>query len=370
MALYGILNYWGIRLLTRANNAITIIKFIVPVLTAIIMFMTSFHPANFLAYHNTIAPYGFGKAFKAIVTCGIFYSFFGFSAITSFTKELKNPQRNIPLALAGSIIICLIIYLFLQVSFIGAVDPVQVKAMGWDSFNFTSPLAQLAILLGVNWLALVMYVDAAISPSGTAVIYVGSSARMFTGMAEDGQMPKIFAKEHAEHGVSRLAILVTLVLCMSLVVFFDNWDKIMVVVSVFLLISCLAVPIAFVKLRIDQPSLKRPFRMPLGNFFSYITYLFISFMLVQCGTIALGLSLTFHAILFLVYGTIYYRQFNKVIKALASSWSIFVYLAIVLYFGHVQDKNQLENISMLSIFFVCMTLNYYFLLHQKSYNQS
>lgn len=368
MGLYGVLNYWGIKLLTRANNMITIVKFVVPVLTSLIIFAASFHPANFSAYHNTIAPYGYAKSFTAIVTCGIFYSFYGFSSITTFTKELKNPQRNIPLALAGSVVICLLIYLLLQISFLGAIDQNQVATAGWHSLDFTSPLAQLAALLGINWLALVMYIDAAISPSGTGIIYVGSSARMFTGMAEDGQMPKIFAKEHALHGVSRLSIFVTLIICMSLVIFFDNWDKIMVVVSVFLLISCLAVPIAFVRLRKDEPDTPRAFRMPLGILCSYITYLFISFMLVQCGSIALWVSLAFHLILFSVYCAIYYKKFTRALKALASTWAIFIYLVVVLYFGYLQEKGNLENVPMMAVFLVFMTINYYFLIRQRSYN--
>lgn len=369
IVMYGAINYWGIKLLTKTNNLITIIKFVVPILTALIIFAASFHPTNFLSYHNTIAPYGYSKSLTAIVTCGIFYSFYGFSSITTFTKELKNPQRNVPLALAGSIIFCLIIYLLLQVSFLGAINPTQVASSGWASLDFTSPLAQLAALLGINWLALVMYIDAAISPSGTGIIFVGSSARMLTGMAEDSQMPLVFAKEHALHGVSRLSIFVSLIICMLLVLFFDNWDKIMIVVSVFLLLSCLAVPIAFVKLRKDKPGIHRSFKMPFGLSSSYATYLFISFMLVQCGLVALWLSLVFHLVLFIVYCTIYYKTIVGALRAFASSWTIFIYLGIVLFFSYLKEKNNFENVYMFTLFLICMTINYYFLIRQKSYNE-
>ena len=120
---YGVLNYWGIKLLAKANNTITVIKLTVPALTAIIIFAASFHASNFTSYHHTIAPYGYDKAFTAVVTCGIFYSFYGFSMITVFAKELDNPQRNIPLALGGSVMLCLVIYLMLQISFLGAFSP-------------------------------------------------------------------------------------------------------------------------------------------------------------------------------------------------------------------------------------------------------
>jgi amino acid transporter len=363
---YGVLNYWGIKLLSRANNIITVIKLIVPALTAIIIFAAAFHGSNFTAYHNTIAPYGYDKAFTAVVTCGIFYSFYGFSMITVFAKELDNPQRNIPLALGGSVILCLIIYLMLQVSFLGAISPDIVKN-GWHTLDFSSPLAQLAMLLGINWLSLVLYVDAAISPSGTGIVYVGSSARIFTGMAEDQQMPAIFAREHPVHHISRLSIFVTLAFCMILVVFFDNWDKIMIVVSVFQIISCVAVPIAFSKIRADKR--KSSFRMPFGLSLSYIAFLILSYLLVQCGTLPLVLSFVFHLVFFIIYCTVYHKDFGLSVRAVASAWSIFVYLGAMTLFGYLQEADKFHNLGILIGFFIFSSINFYFLVNQKSYNK-
>ncbi|MDE4938399.1 APC family permease, partial [Francisella tularensis subsp. holarctica] len=81
-----------------------------------------------------------------------------------------NPKSNSPLALTGFILICLIIYLMLQVAFIGAL-PSRFLAHGWHQLNFTSPLAQLMLLLNLIVFAIGLYIDAAISPSGTATVY-------------------------------------------------------------------------------------------------------------------------------------------------------------------------------------------------------
>ena len=143
----------------------------------------------------------------------------------------------------------------------------------------------------------------------------------------------------------------------------------MIVVSVFLLLSCLAVPIAFVRLRKDKPNMIRSFRMPLGLSFSYITYLFISFMLVQCGNIALWVAIIFHLVLFFVYCAIYYKKIGRAAMAFASSWSIFAYLAIVLIFSYMNEAGNFENMSMAVVFIVSMTVTYYLLVHQKSYNK-
>lgn len=368
---YGILNYWGIKLLTRANNVITIIKLVVPALTAIIIFAAAFHPQNFTSFHGTIAPYGYGRALTAVVTCGIFYSFYGFSMITIFAKELKNPQRNIPLALGGSVILCLIIYMMLQVSFIGAIDPNIIATKGWHSLYFSSPLAQLAVLLGINWLSLVLYVDAAVSPSGTAIVYLGSGTRMFSGMAEDKQMPKIFSHVHPVHKISRLALLLSLGVCMVLVVCFDNWSKIMIVVSVFQLIACVAVPIAFIKLRLDNdPQLfkDRTFKMPCGFLCSYLAYLAITYLLTQSGSLPLITSFLFHALFFLVYCSVYYKKPHLTIKALLSSLSMFTYLLMIAIFGYLHELNKMRDPLFILVFITIASINFYFLIQQKSYH--
>ncbi|RTK95728.1 MAG: APC family permease [Neisseriaceae bacterium] len=366
MFLYGLINYWGMKLLAKANNLITTFKLIVPAATALLFFYASWHPENFTSYQGTIAPYGYGKMITAIVTCGIFYSFYGFNTITFFSRELDNPQRNIPLALAGSILICLVIYLLLQISFIGAVTPDMISN-GWHNLNFNSPLAQLAILFGMNWVAMVLYVDAAISPSGTGIIFVGSSARIFTGMAQDGQMPKIFGKLHPLHGVSRLSIVVTLAFCMCLVIFFDNWDKIMIVVSAFMSISCMAVPVALHKLRKTNPG-KRPFTMPAGKTIGFIVYLLITYLLVQCGFPALILSLVFHALFFVIYCSVYHKSWVKTGRAFMSSWSMFAYLAIVAVFGYMVDNKLCDEVICTIALVIVSSLNYYFLVNQKDYN--
>lgn len=368
MFAYGLINYWGIKLLAKANNAITTFKLIVPAATALLFLFTSYHPENFTSYQGTFAPYGYGKVFSAVVACGIFYSFYGFNTITFFSTELDNPQKNIPLALIGSILICLIIYLMLQVSFIGAVVPESI-ANGWHNLDFNSPLAQLAILFGMNWVAIVLYVDAAISPSGTGIIFVGSSARIFTGMAQDKQMPQVFSKIHPLHGVNRLSIIVTLAFCMALVIFFDNWDKIMIVVSVFMSISCMAVPIAFCKLR-KMDSRKRPFTMPAGLTISYIVYIAISYLLTQCGFTPLLVSLVFHAVFFVIYCIVHYRSFTSSFNAFISSWSLFAYMALLTVFGYMQDQGVFDQQPGNFVgFIILVTVLYYFLINQKSYRK-
>ena len=83
--------------------------------------------------------------------------------------EAKNPGKSIPRAVVGSILISTIIYVLLQIAFIGAVNPNMI-INGWSNLNFNSPFADLAIALNINWLVIVLYLDAFVSPSGVVLL--------------------------------------------------------------------------------------------------------------------------------------------------------------------------------------------------------
>lgn len=111
MLIYTLINYWGIHFFAKINNSITTLKIIIPIVTAVLMLLAAFHSSNFTAENASFIPFGNSSIFGAIVSCGIFYSFFGFQTAVSFTAELKNPKRNVPIALISSVLIVLGIYL-------------------------------------------------------------------------------------------------------------------------------------------------------------------------------------------------------------------------------------------------------------------
>lgn len=367
MCMYLLINYWGIRLLSKVNNVITIVKFTVPLLTAGLFIYASYHPDNFTAYHGTIAPYGYMKIFTAVVSCGIFYSFYGFGPVALFSRELDNPQRNVPLALIGSILICAVIYAVLQYSFIVSV-PTSMIQNGWHELQLNSPLAELSVLLGMNWLAITLYIDSAISPSGSGVIFLGSSARIFTGMSRDKQMPAMFGREHPEYLISRASLIFSLVFCTCLVVFFDNWDKMMIMVSVFMCLSCIAIPVSYCRLRKNDPHTKRPFTMPGGVIISYIVYISVTYLLSQCGFVALITSGIFLSVFFIIYCSIYYRSITPSIRAFLSSWSIFAYIVLLTIFAYLVENDVFNQEIIAGALIVSSSILYYSLINQKNYN--
>lgn len=367
--IYSLINYWGIQSLAKASNILAVLKLLIPSLTAIIIMIVSFNPGNLSI--QGFAPYGYSRIFSAIVVCGIFYAFYGFSMIAMYSAELSEPRKNIPRALVLSVLICLILYLLLQTAFLFGLPP-EVVAKGWGNINFTSPLVQLLMLFHLHILsswAFVLYFDATLSPSGTGIIYMGSSARTLTGMAKDKQLPRYFNKVDPQYHLSRRSLVFTALVCCLSVLVFKNWQQIMIIVTVFQLISCVAIPISFVKFRIDHTHIKRHYRVKYGTSLSFIIYLVISYLLIQATTLALFLALLLHLVFFIIYAfTTYEGNTQKILLSLCSAWSLFIYLAVSWLFGLLQQSNLLPQIELIVAFVIVYTGLYYLLVNQKNYN--
>src|SRR5699024_12857100 len=108
--------------------------------------------------------------------------------------EGRRPQRDVPFAVIGSILITALIYVGLQIAFIGAVPSSLVGENGWAGLSFANdfgPLAGVAMLVGLGWLAILLYIDAVVSPSGTGLIYMTVSGRVSYGMGRTRKSPRV-----------------------------------------------------------------------------------------------------------------------------------------------------------------------------------
>ena len=268
---YFMLNYWGVKLFARANSLITTFKFIIPGLTILGLMLTGFHHENFGTV-SSFAPYGWSAVFTAVATSGIVFSFNGFQSPINLAGEARNPSKSVPFAVIGSILLALVIYVALQVAYIGAVNPADV-AQGWSKFNFASPFAELALALNLNWLAFLLYVDAFVSPSGTGTTYMATTSRMIYAMERNNTLPKIFGDVHPLFGVPRKAMWFNLLVAFIFMFFFRGWSSLAAVISVATVISYLTGPISLMSLRRSALDLERPLHiagMPLIAPFAFV----------------------------------------------------------------------------------------------------
>ncbi|MGA9333106.1 MAG: APC family permease [Rudaea sp.] len=263
VVVYFLINFWSVKLFARSNTAITVFKLIVPAATGFALIAAGFHAQNFsFGVDGKSHVTDFAAILTAVATAGIVFSYNGFQSPVNLAGEARNPGRSIPFAILGSIALATVVYLILQVAYIGAVPPDLLARVGWHGIDFRSPFAELAIIVNLQWLAMLLYLDAFISPSGTGMTYTATTARMIYGMERNGTLPKILGTVHPSWGVPRPAMWLNLVVSFVFLFFFRGWGTLAAVISVATIISYLTGPVSAMTLRRTAPHLHRPFRLP------------------------------------------------------------------------------------------------------------
>lgn len=259
--IYFLLNFWSVKLFAHSNAAITLFKLVVPAASGLALIISGFHRENFSVDIHGGHSIDFAAVLTAVATAGIVFSFNGFQSPVNLAGEARNPGRSIPFAVVASILLATVIYVVLQVAYLGAVPPDLLAKVGWHGINFRSPIAELAIIVNLHWLAMLLYIDAFISPSGTGMTYTATTARMIYGMERNGTLPKFLGRVHPTWGVPRAAMWFNLAVSFLFLFFFRGWGTLAAVISVATIISYLTGPVSAVTLRRTATELHRPLRV-------------------------------------------------------------------------------------------------------------
>jgi amino acid transporter len=282
---FSIINVMGVKWLSETNKAVVWWKIFVPVLTVVVLLASAIHPHNFSA-GGGFMPFGWKGVFLAIPGAVIF-SYLGFEQAIQLGGESQNPGRNIPLAVIGSMIIGVALYIALQVAYIVALDPSSLSK-GWDQVAFGGkgatfgPFAGLATALGVSWLATLLYIDAVVSPFGTGLLYVGTSARLTFGMGRDRYVPRSFA-HLTTRGVPLFAIAFSFLLGMIVFLPFPGWQQLVGFISSATVLAYSMAPLALGALRRQEPDRARPYRLPVGGVLSPLAFAVAGLVLLFSG---------------------------------------------------------------------------------------
>lgn len=274
---FVILNLAGVRWLARANLAVTAWKLAIPLLAVAGLIVFGFEKGNFTD-HGGFMPTGVDGIFAAVAGGGVIFSLFGFRTVIDMAGEASNPQRNVPLAMIGAVAITLIIYVLLQIAFIGAV-PTAHLAGGWTRLAENvadGPFAAFATILGLQGLAALLYVDAIVSPAGTGIAYTGATARINYALAENGHLPKLFMRLNAAQ-VPVWSILVNFVIGLLLLLPLPGWSQLIGFISSAAILSLAFGPVSLAAMRHQLPAHKRPFRLKGG-----VAVSAVAFMMVGC----------------------------------------------------------------------------------------
>lgn len=253
IAIFSLLNYWSVKLLTSFTSLISVFKLGVPILTIIMLLVSGFDTGNYGHSIGTFMPYGSAPIFAATTTSGIIFSFNAFQTIINMGSEIKNPEKNIARGIVISLTLSAILYIVLQSTFITSMPSSMLHEHGWSGINFNSPFADMAILLGLNWLAILLYMEAVVSPFGTGVSFVAVTGRVLRAMEENGHIPKFLGKINKKYNIPRVAIAFNAIISMIMVTLFRDWGTLAAVISTATLVAYLTGPTTVISLRKMAP---------------------------------------------------------------------------------------------------------------------
>jgi len=282
MGLFTGLNLYGIKRLTQANNAITTWKIVVPLLTIVALASTHFSSSNFTSHG--FAPFG-AHGVLASVSGGVVFSLVGFEQCVQLGGESKNPQRDIPRAVIGSMIIGAIIYFLLQVVFIGAL-PASSFSHGWQQLVFhgdRGPFAGISEGLGLTWLAWILYADAIVAPSGSALCYLTTTSRITFGMSVNRQVPRAFERVTPRTKAPIVGLLFAWAMGLFLFLPFPSWQSLVGIVGTATVLMYIGGPVSLGALRLQKPDLARPFRLPFAQLWSPVSFIVASWIIYWAG---------------------------------------------------------------------------------------
>ncbi len=283
LAAFTGINVLGVRYFARANTAITFWKLTIPLAAAVLLIVFGFRWENVLD-HGGFAPFGMTGVFSAVSSGGIMFAYYGFRSVVDMAGEAKNPQRDVPMAIIGTVVFCIILYVLLQIAFIGAIPPSHLEN-GWAAITETAPggpFAAFAALLGLQWLAILLYADAIVSPGGTGFSFVASTARLNYAMARSGQIPSVFARLNRNR-VPAWSLVFNFLVGIVVLLPLPGWNQLVEFISTAAVLSFAFGPVALLVLRLEQPGRPRPFRIPAATLFTAVAFVLAGFIVYWTG---------------------------------------------------------------------------------------
>ncbi|WP_145456576.1 APC family permease [Staphylococcus saprophyticus] len=274
--IFSLLNYWSVKLLTSFTSLISVFKLGVPLLTIIMLIISGFDTGNYGHSVGTFMPYGSAPIFAATTASGIIFSFNAFQTIINMGSEIQKPEKNIARGIAISLTLSAILYIVLQSTFITSMPTEMLHENGWSGINFNSPFADMAILLGLNWLAILLYMEAVVSPFGTGVSFVAVTGRVLRAMEQNGHIPKFLGKMNEKYMIPRVAIIFNAIISMVMVSLFRDWGTLASVISTATLVAYLTGPTTVISLRKMAPKMHRAFRANLLKFMAPFSFVMAS----------------------------------------------------------------------------------------------
>ena len=256
----------GIRESSRTNNILVLIK--IAAILAFVFFGISFiHPGN---YHPFVP-----NGFSGILAGGsiIFFTYIGFDAVSTASEECRNPQRDVPIGIIATLIVCTILYIGVALVLTGMVPWQTVVG---DGAPIVNALKRLSVEPGghrLHWVRLFVLIGAILGMISSILVGQYGQARIWFAMSRDRLLPEAFSKVHPRFRTPAFSTIIAGILVSIPAGLFDV-GSLAEMSNIGTLFAFVLVSIGVLVLRHKQPERRRGFRVPGGPIFPVLSVLF------------------------------------------------------------------------------------------------
>jgi APA family basic amino acid/polyamine antiporter len=283
----------GVKESARLNTIMVALKLVV-VLAFILLGVGYIHTANWSPFipDNAGAFGQFGWSGVLRGASVVFFAFIGFDAVSTCAQEAKQPQRDMPIGILGSLVICTILYI--------AVSAVLTGLVPYKDLAVPDPIAKGVDAIGMTWFSVIIKLGALIGLTTVILVLLYGQSRIFFTMADDGLLPGLFARVHPTLQTPYLSQ-ITIGVVVAIVAALTPIDVLGEMVSIGTLFAFILVCGAVIYLRRSAADTPRPFRTPSVPWVPILGILF-------CLALMLGLPLVtwLRLVVWLVIGLVVY----------------------------------------------------------------
>ncbi len=262
----------GIKESARFNNIIVYIKVAI-VLLVIAFGIKYINTANWVPFiPENLGPGQFGWSGILRGAGVIFFAYIGFDAVSTAAQEAKNPQRDLPIGILGSLAVCTVLYI--------AMALVMTGMAHYSELNVAHPVYVAIQKAGpsLKWLGFLVNIGAIAGLASVVLVMLMGQPRIFYAMSRDGLLPKVFGKVHHKFGTPWIATIITGVVAALIAGLFPI-ALLGELVSIGTLLAFVIVCGGILVLRHKRPELPRPFRTPWVPFVPIMGILICGYMM-------------------------------------------------------------------------------------------
>ena len=306
VALITIVLIWGIKESARFNATMVGIKILVLTFFIVVGF-TYVQPSDWTPF----APNGFAgiSAGAAIV----FFAYIGFDAVSTVAEETKNPQRNLPIGIIASLIICTIFYAVVAAVFTGLISYPDLKAK--LATEQAEPLTMALQHVGqqfntdLGWAIGIVAFGSVIAHTAVLLVFQLGQPRIFFSMARDGLLPPVFYKVHPRFRTPHISTIITGVFVAAFAAV-ASIDEMVDLTNIGTLFAFILVCAGIIVLRVKDPGRHRPFRVPGGliiPILGIVSCLYLIYYLPPTSWLRFAAWLNFGFVIYVGYSSVHSR---------------------------------------------------------------